>query len=155
MAPPDGLPVPVRMVFDQSVRGLAEGAPIDFLGIEIGKVTSIALQYDAASEALPDRGLRRHLSRCAWARCRNALLQASPTPAAGDVAVLQQLVANGLRAQLRTGNLLTGQLYVALDFLGKEPGRSAVLSDGVLDGADRAAARSARSSRRSPRSSRR
>ena len=27
----------------------------------------------------------------------------------------------GVRAQLRTGNLLTGQLYVALDFIGKEP----------------------------------
>ena len=46
--------------------------------------------------------------------------------------MLQQLVAHGVRAQLRTGNLLTSQLYVALDVLGKEPGRSAVLSDGVL-----------------------
>ena len=37
--------------------------------------------------------------------------------AASDAVVLQQLVASGLRAQLRTGNLLTGQLYVALDFI--------------------------------------
>src|SRR5206468_11097275 len=29
---------------------------------------------------------------------------------------LDQLVARGFRAQLRTANLLTGQLYVALDF---------------------------------------
>ncbi|MBS1138078.1 MAG: mammalian cell entry protein [Proteobacteria bacterium] len=31
------------------------------------------------------------------------------------------MVARGLRAQLRTGNLLTGQLYVALDFFPKAP----------------------------------
>jgi len=30
--------------------------------------------------------------------------------------LLDGLVANGLRAQMRSGNLLTGQLYVALDF---------------------------------------
>src|SRR5687768_5381903 len=36
MAPPDGPPLRIRMVFDQSVRGLAVGAPIDFLGIDIG-----------------------------------------------------------------------------------------------------------------------
>ena len=36
-----------------------------------------------------------------------------------------------MRAQLRTGNLLTGQLYVALDFIGKEPARTA-LNDGTL-----------------------
>ena len=53
MAPPDGLPVQVRMVFDSSVRGLAEGAAIDFLGIEIGRVTSIALQYDPARKRFP------------------------------------------------------------------------------------------------------
>ena len=29
---------------------------------------------------------------------------------------LQDMVQRGLRAQLRTGNLLTGQLYVSLDF---------------------------------------
>ena len=62
---------------------------------------------------------------------RTALLQTSPTPSGGDVVVLQQLVAQGVRAQLRTGNLLTGQLYVALDFIGKEPART-TLNDGTL-----------------------
>ena len=47
--------------------------------------------------------------------------------------MLQRLVENGLRAQLRTGNLLTGQLYVALDFVGK-PGAHAraMVIDGVI-----------------------
>ena len=47
--------------------------------------------------------------------------------------VLQRLVAAGLRAQLRTGNLLTGQLYVALDFIGKTPARAALRPDGTLE----------------------
>ncbi|HEV7820698.1 MAG TPA: mammalian cell entry protein, partial [Burkholderiales bacterium] len=35
--------------------------------------------------------------------------------------LLKQLVDHGLRAQLRTGNLLTSQLYVALDIFPKAP----------------------------------
>ena len=110
------------MVFDQSVRGLAEGAAIDLLGIEIGTVTldRAALRRRSAS-AFRSRWSPTS-SRCAWARFGTRCSARRRRPAAGDAAVLQQLVANGLRAQLRTGNLLTGQLYVALDFLGKEPG---------------------------------
>jgi len=130
LAPPDGPPVPVRMVFDSSVRGLAEGAAIDLLGIEIGRVTSIALQYDPARKRFPVEVFASIFPQRLGA-VRTALLQTAPAPVAGDAAVLQQLVANGVRAQLRTGNLLTGQLYVALDFIGKEPAR-AVLNDGLL-----------------------
>ncbi len=36
-------------------------------------------------------------------------------------AIVRSLVQRGMRAQLRTGNLLTGQLYVALDFFPKAP----------------------------------
>src|SRR5919206_565899 len=39
LAPPDGPPLDVRMVFDHSVRGLAVGSPVDFLGVELGTVT--------------------------------------------------------------------------------------------------------------------
>jgi len=130
LAPPDGPAVPVRMVFDQSVRGLTEGAAIDLLGIEIGRVTSIALQYDAARKRFPVE-VFADVYPYRLGAVRTALLQIAAAPNAGDAAVLQQLVANGVRAQLRTGNLLTGQLYVALDFIGKQPARSA-MSNGTL-----------------------
>jgi len=130
MAAPDGLPVRVRMVFDSSVRGLAEGAAIDFLGVEIGRVTSIALQYDPARKRFPVE-VTADVFPLRLGAVRTALLQTSPVPSGGDAVVLQQLVAQGVRAQLRTGNLLTGQLYVALDFIGKEPARTA-LNDGTL-----------------------
>ena len=125
MAPPDGLPVPVRMVFDSSVRGLAEGAAIDLLGIEIGRVTGFALQYDPGRKRFPVEVFADVFPQRLGA-VRTAMLQAAPQPELGDAAVLQQLVANGVRAQLRTGNLLTGQLYVALDFIGKQPARTAM-----------------------------
>jgi len=41
---------------------------------------------------------------------------------------LKTLIGRGLRAQLRTGNLLTGQVYVALDFFPKEKAYTADVS---------------------------
>ena len=45
-ANPDGEAFPIRMRFDQSIRGLAVGAPIDFNGITLGDVTQITLDFD-------------------------------------------------------------------------------------------------------------
>jgi paraquat-inducible protein B len=133
LAPPDGPPVHVRMVFDQSVRGLSEGAAIDLLGIEIGRVTSIALQYDGPHKRFPVLVLA-DIYPLRLGPLRNALLKAAG-PLDGrpaDAVVLQQLVANGVRAQVRSGNLLTGQLYVGLDFVGKQPVRMAMDADGSM-----------------------
>jgi paraquat-inducible protein B len=131
LAPPDGPAVPVRMVFDQSVRGLAEGAAIDLFGLEIGRVTAITLQHDAARKRFPVE-VFADIFPYRLGAVRTALMKATPEAGGGDAAVLQQLVASGIRAQLRTGNLLTGQLYVGLDFVGKQPARAAMGGTGVL-----------------------
>ncbi len=47
MAPPDGEPRYVHMRFAQSLRGLSVGAPVDFVGVNIGQVFSVDLDYDA------------------------------------------------------------------------------------------------------------
>src|SRR5690606_37717108 len=52
LAPPSGRPVRVRMRFDQSVRGLAVGAPVDFHGVEFGTVESVELEFDRDGRAL-------------------------------------------------------------------------------------------------------
>ncbi|GAP34546.1 PqiB family protein [Piscinibacter sakaiensis] len=158
LAPPFGQPVPVRMVFDQSVRGLVVGAPVDFLGLDIGTVRSIQLQrtvrrgrvpVEVTADIYPLRlgNLRGALLRsvaegtptggaeaagAAASRPRGAAAAPAPArppasaasgaggPAAaeepGEASVVRRLVDEGIRAQLRTGNLLTGQLFVALDF---------------------------------------
>ena len=113
LAPPDGDPVTVRMVFDQSARGLAPGAAVDLLGIDIGRVRGVALQYDGLRKRFPIEVVA-DIYPLRLGPVRTALMRDA---GGGDAVVLQRLVSNGLRAQLRTGNLLTGQLFVALDFI--------------------------------------
>jgi paraquat-inducible protein B len=125
LAPPDGVAVPVRMVFDQTVRGLAPGAAVDLLGVEIGRVRSLALQYDSERKRFPIEVIAE-IYPLRLGPVRAALMR--DAGGAGDAVVLQRLVSNGLRAQLRTGNLLTGQLYVALDFF-PGPTRGAIVGD--------------------------
>lgn len=116
LAPLDGTPLGVRMTFDGSVRGLAAGAPIDFLGVEVGKVRSFTLQFDAARKRYPVQVLA-DVYPMRFGAVRDALAPAGANEREAGEALLGRLVESGVRAQLRTGNLLTGQLYVALDFM--------------------------------------
>lgn len=120
MAAPDGPPLTVRMVFDHSVRGLAVGAPVDFLGIEIGNVQAMSLQYDRQRNRYPMEVIA-NVYPLRLGGVRNAMLPDAGADASADLRFLKALVDSGLRAQLRTGNLLTGQQYVALDFIAKTP----------------------------------
>jgi paraquat-inducible protein B len=118
MAPPDGEPHYIRMRFEQSVRGLAIEAPVEFLGINIGKVVSVRLDYDQQTQRFPVVvGALIYPQRLGAAYDKLAAM----ARARGQNGDLSQLVGglidHGLRAQARTGNLLTGQLYVALDFM--------------------------------------
>ena len=131
MEPPLGRPLPVRMVFDGSLRGLAPGAPIDLLGVEIGKVRSLSLQYDAEHRRVPVQVLA-DIFPLRLGAVRGALSGPTADAPGADAALLKRLVQRGLRAQLRTGNLLTGQLFVAMDFYPKAALAPATLQGGVL-----------------------
>jgi paraquat-inducible protein B len=121
MAPPDGKPRYIRMRFEHSLRGLNVDAPVEFLGVKIGKVVSVNLDYDEAKHSFPVIvGAVVYPQRLGMAYDKlSALAQAR-----GDTdlsQVMAKLVDYGLRAQARTGNLLTGQLYIAFDFVPKAP----------------------------------
>lgn len=129
MKAPDTHPVTVVFRFQQSLRGLSVGAPVDFRGIALGEVTSIGVEFDRVNKRIsmpvtvlvyPDR-LRR----------RDPKNNEEPTEAVRHQ-ILDALVARGLRGQLRTGNLLTGQLYVALDFFPNAKPAKAEHVDDVL-----------------------
>ncbi|MDR5853608.1 MlaD family protein [Caballeronia sp. LZ062] len=130
MRDPDGDPVHVVMNFNQSLRGLSVGAPVDFRGIVLGQVTGIGVRYDPQSHSFmmpvtidlyPDRLGRR----------AKAALPEQGTEQSHDM--LELLVKRGLRGQLRTGNLLTSQLYVALDFFPKAAPAKVVVGNDPIE----------------------
>lgn len=115
MAMEDDEVVTMRMAFNESVRGLNIGAPVDFRGIDIGKVTWIGGEVDQAKgvvqmvvdvELYPNRLRQINVK------------QARKMPFKEGI---NALVSGGLRAQLRTGNMISGQLFVALDFFKDGP----------------------------------
>lgn len=114
-AQPDGIPLRVRMRFDQSVRGLVVGAPIDAYGVTVGKVDAINLDFDETTKqfyALVSATLYpERLGAQTFERIKDF---AGPDTRHPSGVLMAALVARGTRAQLRIGNLLTGQLYVAL-----------------------------------------
>lgn len=116
MRPLDGEPVIAVLNFNQSLRGLQVGAPVDFRGITLGNVVAIGIQYDAPTHRflMPVRVLL-YPDRLGHSFA-DAVRKSSE---AKKEALFSDMITRGLRAQLRTGNILTGQLYVALDFFPK------------------------------------
>ena len=100
--------------FDSSVRGLKEGAPVELQGIQIGQVLDVNLEFDIDKEAFsipilvetePDR-----------------IKTVGKFPeGAENQKLMDYLVSKGLRAQLQTGSLITGQLLVAIDMHPEAP----------------------------------
>jgi paraquat-inducible protein B len=131
MAPADGPALTVRMVYEQSVRGLAVGAPVDFLGVEIGTVRALSPQYDPVRRRYPME-VTADIYPLRLGKVRETMVPGAPLgDTQADISFLRTLVDHGMRAQLRTGNLLTGQQYVALDFDPKAPRATLDVSNGV------------------------
>jgi paraquat-inducible protein B len=122
LAPPDGDPKYIRMRFNQSLRGLVVNAPVDFLGVNIGRVVSVDLDYDPATGSFPGVvGAVIYPQRLGAANDKLREQAGSGDEEEQTSRVIGRFVERGLRAQIRTGNLLTGQLYVAMDFDPKAP----------------------------------
>lgn len=117
LTPPYGEPLFISLRFDQSLRGLATEAPVEFHGIEIGKVVAVNADFDPARQAFPVVvGVVIYPQRLGAAYDKLVEGAGDPGPER-EAALIGRLVDHGLRAQARTGNLLTGQLYIALDFV--------------------------------------
>lgn len=117
-------PVPLRMRFDQSVRGLAAGAPIELRGKQLGQVLATSLDFDQRKQqffAWVDAELYPRQLGNAFSHLQQTEGHAgsAATSVAHDVAFIRYLAEHGYRAQLRTGNLLTGQLYISMEHFPK------------------------------------
>jgi paraquat-inducible protein B len=99
------------LTFKESIRGLTVGAPVDFRGLIVGEVAAINLEYDRSS---------REINMLVDIRVYPARLRSKAGKSLPDQkdsrAIMDGMVNSGLRAQLKSGSLLTGQLFVSLDF---------------------------------------
>jgi paraquat-inducible protein B len=121
LAPPNGKAQYLSLRFDQALRGLKVGAPVEFLGIEFGRVVSVNLDFDPKKRSFPvNVGIVIYPQRLGQAHIKMLeALKHDPNDEAAGVRLMGTFIENGLRAQARSGNLLTGQLYIALDFYPK------------------------------------
>jgi paraquat-inducible protein B len=104
------------MFFKDSIRGLQPGAPLEFRGIRLGTVSKVPFFSPNMRQVFNNDYRIPVLVRIEPERLKAQLGEDT------DVgAHLEQLLKRGLRASLKTGNLVTGALYVDLDFYPKEP----------------------------------
>ena len=107
------------LYFDHTVRGLKPGAPVEFRGVPVGEVVSVDAKLDIESfEFSVPVTIRMDAQRLG--------VKVEGTTPEKDLATIRHklidaLVARGVRAQLRSGSLVTGSLYVALDFFPDAP----------------------------------
>ncbi len=113
------------LYFNESLRGLSVGAPVTLLGLPAGEVSDVGLDFDPAT-----LGIRGRVEVVSFPARLAASMRAKQADAGGALigstqqrhAIMQRLVEKrGLRAQLRSGNLLTGQLFVSFDFFPNAP----------------------------------
>ena len=113
-------PFTFRLVFKQSsVRGLAVGAPVEIGGVMVGEVIEVSPQFDVKT-------LEFSVPVTVTVDPQRYGVRFFNVPGDEDATVrhhkvMDILVAHGLRAHLQTGNLLTGSLYVAVDFFPDAP----------------------------------
>jgi paraquat-inducible protein B len=107
--------IPYLVYFDGSVRGLRPGAPVEFRGLRVGSVTDVRLEID------PKKDTVRIPVTIAIEPERVTMVDGAVSGHVEPYAVMRSLVAAGLRAQLKSGNLLTGDLLVDLDFHPESP----------------------------------
>ncbi|HEX3836291.1 MAG TPA: MlaD family protein [Steroidobacteraceae bacterium] len=112
--------------FDESAAGLQSGTAVQLRGVEVGNVTAAKLVYDPASGNLYEAA-SMSIDPSVVQLAGVAPLSAA-TQTAAVRAGLARLVARGLRAQLITANLLTGQKVIALDIMHEAPAANLDLS---------------------------
>jgi len=102
------------LLFDESVRGLSVGAPVELYGIKLGEVVDLKLEFDVdRKKFMVPVTVAMEPERVSAAQKEKALQMIKDDPDAFIKALVEQ---QGLRAQLQSANLLTGQLMVNLVF---------------------------------------
>ena len=127
MKQPDPIERRFVLYFDESIRGLSIGAPVTVFGLTVGEVADVGLSVDPATHAIRPRVLitffpERLIGRVGATReqaAAKSLVEANPEARMRNMR--HQVEGLGLRAQLQTGSLLTGQLYIGFEYFPHAP----------------------------------
>jgi paraquat-inducible protein B len=95
----------VLMYFDDPVRGLLPGAPVELRGYKIGQVLDVSFEFNRDSGDFKIPVL--------------VALEPGRVKVTGESQfnnTMEQLVTKGLRARLQSGNIVLGKLLVSMDF---------------------------------------
>lgn len=102
------------LYFDGSLAGLNPGAPVKFRGVTVGKVEEVLIHHDQASNDFAMPVIIAIDKQLAQAKSDMQLEIPNPTR-------MNLLISRGLRARLDAESLVTGILYVGLDFISEPP----------------------------------
>jgi paraquat-inducible protein B len=100
--------------FDGSVRGLSVDAPVEFRGIKVGSVVDVKMEFDRSKMAFRIPVLIEFES---------GRISVIGERFDNTRQAMKALIDMGMRAQLQTGSLLTGQLFVGLDLFPDTPAK--------------------------------
>ena len=103
--------------FSGSVNGLNLGAPVKFRGVQIGTVTQIRSRMTQGGNATPPEDLRIPV----WFEIDPKQVSDIGGAVTLDRARVDELIAQGLRGQLQLESIVTGVLYLGLDFFPASP----------------------------------
>lgn len=122
MAIPETMVTPYVLYFNETLHGVNVGAPVTYLGLPIGEVTAVCLDYNPAKDTIRPRVEVVIYPLRLLARVKGgSSLQTRAQSRTERRSFFQRLVDQGMRAQLRSGNLLTRQRFVALDIFPNAP----------------------------------
>lgn len=108
--------------FKESVRGLSVGAPVEFRGVRIGEVAHIGVAFDLKTFVATQPVEINLYPETILARSSiSGAIIPIPNTKEGQSKRLKSFVDHGLRAQLRSLSLLTGEQYIGLDFFPDAP----------------------------------
>lgn len=95
--------------FQESVNGLENGAPVKFQGVPVGTVKDILIQIDERDKTF-QVPVQYEIDLTRLTTQLGTFVNLAEGP------VLRQQIADGLRAQLQSESLVTGQLYIELSY---------------------------------------
>jgi paraquat-inducible protein B len=114
--------IPLLAYFNSSVRGLGPGSDVVMHGLKVGKVTDVRLTFDLANNTV--------LTPVHFELEPERVLGVGQQVFKSVAEAVQIMVSKGLRATLQSGNLLTGELLVSLEFVSDAPDVKVTMQEG-------------------------